>query len=235
MRRLALAWLLCLPAARAAEAHPHMADDPLVWMLEVEELEHRRDGGAGDLHWDVVGWIGYDDNRLALRSEGERETGGPAENQLELLWWRPLSAWWDLVAGARYDSGPLDDRAYLAVGVQGLAPQWLHVEATGYLGDRGDWGVRLQADYDWLFTQRLVLAARAEGEWWSDSDDRLARGSGESAATLGLRLRYEIRREFAPYLGLEWKRSLGDSADLVRAAGDDVDSHRWVAGVGFWF
>jgi copper resistance protein B len=230
--------LLVLPAlARARDElpHPHAHDDALAWMLDVEELEWRQDGGAGDLHWDVVGWLGYDRNRLLLRDEGERPPGGPAENELELFWSHAATPWWDLLAGVRYDSGEEPSRAYLALGVSGLAPQWIHLEATGYFGDRGDVGLRLEADYEWLFTQRLALAGRAETSLWSADEERLERGAGESKATLGLRLRYELRREIAPYFGVEWERTLGDTADLDRAAGKSPRALRWVAGVGFWF
>ncbi len=236
MVRLIVALLSLVPALAVAEMNsPHMHDDPLAWKVEAEELEWRQDGGRDDLHWDVVGWLGYDANRLWLKSEGEREPGTTAENQIELLWGHAATTWWDSMLGLRVDSGALPTRVYAAFGVQGEAPQFVHVEATAYVGDRLDAGLRLQADYDWLLTQRLVLAGRAEAEWWSDAADREPRGSAASQATLGLRIRYEIRRELAPYAGLEWTRALGDSAELARVDREPVRALRWVAGVRFWF
>lgn len=228
--------MLLLPVLASAQANmAHMHDDPLAWKLEVEELEWRQDGGREDLHWDVVGWLGHDANRLWLRSEGEREPGATAENQFELLWGHAIAPWWDSMLGLRVDSGALPTRVYAAFGVQGEAPQFVHVEATAYLGDRLDAGLRLQADYDLLLTQRLVLAARAEAELWTDADEREGRGAAASQASVGLRLRYEFLRELAPYAGLEWARALGDSADLARDDREPVQELRWVAGLRFWF
>lgn len=215
--------------------HEHMHMDPVMGMFKAEELEVRQQPGADGLHWDVSAWLGNDRQRLWLRDEGEREAGEQAENRLELLWTVPLDAWWDGQAGVRLDTSAGPSRTYGALGLQGLAPQWVHLEVTGYVGEGGQLGARLQADYDWLFTNRLVLAGRLETDAWAEDDPEVGIGSGWSEITLGLRLRYEIRREFAPYLGVEWYGLLGDTADYARAAGEDRRDARLVAGLRFWF
>jgi copper resistance protein B len=223
------------PDVAATDMHAHMEHDPLTATLLAEQFEGQAGSGDDVLKWDATGWVGHDMNRLWLRTEGERPSGRSGEARTELLWGRPVTAFWDLLAGVRHDVGPGPARAYAAFGVQGLAPQWFHVEATAYLGESGQAGLRLQADYDWLFTNRLILAARAEAQAWGEDDEPVRIGSGVSTGSAGLRLRYEIRREFAPYLGIEWQALFGDTADFARAAGEERRDTRVVAGVRFWF
>jgi copper resistance protein B len=223
------------PDVSGTDMHAHMDDDPLLGSLAVDELEWRKGPGDDSLHWDATGWIGRDANRLWLRAEGERAEGGRAENRLELLWGRPVAPWWDLLAGLRHDTGEGPSRTYAVLGVQGTTPQWLHLDATACFGERGQSGLRVEGQYEWLLTNRLVLAARAEGEAWGRDDAANGIGSGFSDWQAGLRLRYEIRRKFAPYAGAEWSGLAGDTADFAREAGGDVRDTRVVAGVRFWF
>lgn len=223
------------PDVSGTDLHAHMEHDPLTAMLLAEQFEWQ--GGSGDdaLKWDATGWAGFSMNRLWLRTEGERPSGSSGEAQTELLYGRPIAPWWDLVAGVRHDVGPGPARTYAGIGVQGLAPQWFHVEATAYYGERGQAGLRLQADYDWLFTNALVLTFRPEVSAWSDDDEATGIGSGLSEASVGLRLRYEIRPELAPYVGVEWTGLFGDTADIARDASEDRRESRVVAGLRFWF
>lgn len=223
------------PDVSGTDMHAHMHDDPLSGMLLAEHFEWQGRSGRDALHWDVTGWLGHDMNRLWLRSEGERESGNAGEHELELFWGKPVAAWWDVLLGLRHDSGPGPSRSYLALGLQGLAPQWFHVEATGYAGEGGQFGVGLEVDYDWLFTNRLILTLRSEAEAWSDDDERAGIGSGLSTLAAGLRLRYELRREFAPYIGVHWQGIVGNTADLARKAGEERRETSVVAGLRFWF
>jgi copper resistance protein B len=152
-----------------------------------------------------------------------------------LLWWRPVTSRWNLVAGLRQDLEPEAARSYAALGVQGLAPGWVHVEATAYFGERGQSAVTLRAGPELLLTNRLLLAPLVELEAWGRDDEANGIGNGLSRLTAGLRMRYEIRREFAPYVGLEWAGKLGDTGDLAREAGESVRDARWVAGLRVWF
>lgn len=231
--------LAATPGERAAAfpdlAHTQVHDAPWFAALLVERLEWQQHSGDDALLWDATGWIGSDSSRLWLRSEGERTSGAAGEGTLEAFWGRPVAAWWDLLAGVRRDFGPGASRSYLALGVQGLAPQWFHVEATAYAGEGGQVGAGLEVQYDWLLTQRLILGARGEALGWSDDDTPAGIGAGLASGSLGLRLRYEIRREFAPYVGIDWQGRFGDTADLARAAGERRRETSAVAGVRFWF
>lgn len=259
--RLTLSWFaglglgLGLMAAGAASAAPqlsaeeraaafpelpagmdHMREPWVDGSLMAEHLEWQARDGSNALAWDLIGWVGTDEHRLWLRDEGEHRSGGArVENRLELHYGRPVAAWWDAVAGVRVDTGHGATRRYLAIGLQGLAPQWFHVEATGYLGKGGQLGLRVEGEYEWLFTNRLILALRAEAETWKDDDPQAGIGSGVGEVSAGLRLRYEWRRELAPYIGVEWASLHGDSADLARAEGERVHDRRLVLGLRAWF
>lgn len=227
---------LAIAEDSAPSVAAHMNDNPWQTMFLLDRFEWQNAGGEGDaLVWDVNAWTGTDDHRVLLRAAGERVDGTTEENRVELLWWHPVASRWDLVAGLRQDLEPVTPRSYAALGVQGLAPWWVHVEATAYLGERGQTAVTLEAETDLLLTNRLVLTPRVEAQAYGRDDERNGIGKGLSEITAGLRLRYEIRREFAPYFGLEWTGKLGDTADLARADGESVRDARWVAGVRVWF
>jgi copper resistance protein B len=223
------------PDVSGTDLHAHMVHDPFTAMLLAEQFEWQAGPGPDELQWDVAGWAGYSMNRVWLRTEGERPSGESGAGQAELLYGRPVSAWWDLVAGLRHDFGPGPARNYAAVGVQGLAPQWFHVEATAYFGEGGQLGLALTSDYEWRLTRQLILAARLEADAWSEDDEAAGLGSGLAELTTGLRLRYQLVPEFAPYVGVEWTGLLGDTADIARDLGEPRRDTRVVAGLRFWF
>lgn len=192
------------------------------------------DPGTG-LAWEAQGWIGGDVDRLWLRSEGERAHGGTESADLELLYGRGVSAWWDVVAGVRHDFEPGASQTFAAFGVQGLAPYWFEVSATAYLGEGGRTSASLEAEYELLLTNRLILQPLVEVELFGKDDPARGIGAGLATAEAGLRLRYEVTRKFAPYLGVVYERALGETADLQRAAGEDVTDVRFVVGLRTWF
>jgi copper resistance protein B len=215
--------------------HAHMNDDPLVGMVLVDELEWQDTSPDSTLAWNVSAWLGHDTGRLLFRSEGDRTDGDVEELRAELLWSKPVTAWWNVVAGLRQDAGTGPGRSYGLVGVQGLAPYRFHIEADLFAGERGQFGTRLESSYEVLLTNRLILVPSAELEAFGKDDAATGIGSGLSSLQLGLRLRYEIRREFAPYVGVEWAGSLGDTADFARADNEPVRDTRVVAGIRLWF
>jgi copper resistance protein B len=152
-----------------------------------------------------------------------------------MLWWRPATAWWDLVVGLRQDIGAGPERTYGLVGLKGTTPYRFHLEGDILAGERGQFGARLESDYEVLLTNRLILVPRAELQAYGKADPATGIGQGLSQLELGLRLRYEIRRELAPYVGVEWSGALGDTADLFREEGEDVRDTRFLAGLRFWF
>jgi copper resistance protein B len=202
----------------------------LVDRLEASDGDH-----GATLEWKASAWIGGDINRLWLRTEGESAGGDVEHGDVEVLGGHAISPWWDLVAGLRHDFGDGPSRTFAAVGVTGLAPFKIEVEATAYLGTSGQTAARVEAGYDTLLTNRLILQWHAEANLYGEDDE--ARGIGAGLATLegGLRLRYEIRRQVAPYVGLTWSRAFGDTADFRRELFEDVSDTRLVAGVRVWF
>lgn len=209
----------------------HTHADPLVWMLQADRFETTQDDA---LAWEAQAWIGYDRGRLWLRSEGERAHGS-TEASVEALWGKPVDAWWDVLAGLRHDRGHGPSRDWLAVGVQGLAPYKFEIAATAYLGSGGRSMLQLEAEYELLLTNKLILQPRVEASLYGREDAARGVGAGLAETAAGLRLRYEIRREFAPYVGYEWSGKHGRSADIARTAGGTVRDHGWVAGLRFWF
>lgn len=190
--------------------------------------------GTG-LEWKAVGWIGTDLNRLWIRSEGGRERGRNEKADIEVLYGRSIAPWWDVVAGVRQDFAPGSSQTFAAIGVQGLAPYKFEVEATAYISPSGQTAARLEAEYDTLLTNRLILQWQAEAELHGKDDARRGIGSGLSTTEAGLRLRYEFTRQFAPYIGVVWERAYGGTADFRRAEGEDTNDTRFVAGLRIWF
>lgn len=185
--------------------------------------------------YSLYGWYGRDINRLVFKSEGEATQDELHEASLELHWGHALTAFWNTQLGMRYDTGEADDKIWLAAGIQGLAPYWFEIDATAYIDTDARVAFRMEAEYELLLTQKLVLQPVIETNIYSKKDDTRAIGAGLSDLHAGLRLRYEIRREFAPYLGMEWRRTFGESADLLEAANIDTSEFNAVAGIRFWF
>ncbi len=223
------------PPTGGPDMHSMMHDDSLQSFVLFDRLEAwSADPGTGT-EWDAQAWFGTDLNRLWLRSEGERIDGRTESADLEVLYGRAVATWWDVVVGVRHDFKPGDSQNYAAIGVIGLAPQKFEVEATVYVGERGQTAARLEAEYDVLLTNRLILQPLVEANLQGKNDSRRGIGSGLSTIEAGFRLRYEITRRFAPYLGFVRERAFGQTADYRRADGDDIDDTRVVAGVRVWF
>lgn len=213
----------------------HMHGSVPAGMLLIDQLEafYGRDGNGQS--WEAEGWYGSDVDKLWLRSEGERSRGKLEDGNLEAFWNRGIAAFWSTQLGVRHDFGEGPARNWAAFGVQGLAPYWFEVEATAYAGPSGRTAARLRADYELLFTQRLILQPEAEVNLYGKNDPQRRIGRGVSDVQFGLRLRYEIRREFAPYIGVNWIRRVGTSADYARQDRQPVLDRQIVAGVRIWF
>ncbi len=189
------------------------------------------DDGLG---WDMDAWYGTDLNKLWIRSTGEQRGDNEAFN-VDALWDRVIARWWSVQGGVQYEEVNRHSRTSLALGLQGLAPQWFEIEATAYLRDDGTASAHGEVDYDLLLTQRLILQPSAELTINSANDRKLRTGSGLSEIEIGLRLRYEIRRELAPYVGVRWVRSFGNTADFDRSDGHEVSDVEALAGLRVWF
>lgn len=212
-----------------------MGDELNFGSLLVDRLESVRTRDNSSTTYELQGSYGGDYNRAVLKAEGEVDGGKLHDARTELLWSHAVSAYWNTQLGVRYDSGLKPERKWLAFGVQGLAPYWFEIDATVYVGEQGRTALRFDAEYELLLTQKLILQPRFEVNIYGKSDTQRERGSGLSDAALGLRLRYEIRREFAPYIGIERSNKYGGSADFARAEGQPSSESRVVAGLRFWF
>ena len=192
-------------------------------------------GSGGGYRWDGEAWFGGDLNRLVVRTEGEGSVGSGLESgEVQALHSRAVGPYTDLQAGVRQDFSPRG-RTYLAVGARKLLPYWFDVEGALFLSTKGEFLARLEGTYDLRLFQRVVLQPRAELNFAAQDTPQTRTGSGLSNAELGLRLRYEIRREFAPYIGVSWDRRFGRTADYWRAAGDNAQSTTFVVGLRTWF
>jgi len=214
---------------------PHPHGKGALGMLLLDQLEaiHGRDGNAQA--WEVQGWYGRDEDKLWLRSEGEISSGKVEDGDIEALWNHAIAAFWDSQLGMRHDFGAGPGRDWAAFGVQGLAPYWFELAATGYVGSSGRTAARFRAAYEVLFTQRLILQPELELNLYGKDDPARGIGRGLSDAQFGLRLRYEIRREFAPYVGINWVRRFGTTADYARTDGQRASDQQLVAGFRIWF
>ena len=210
-----------------------MNDDAAFGMVKFDQLERAFDSG-NPASWEGDAWYGGDFDKVWLRSEGEHDDGR-LDAKTELFWDHAFATFWDWQLGARHDSGLGADRDWAAFGVRGIAPYWFDVEATAYAGEQGRTAFRLRTEYVVLFTQRLILQPELEMNLYGKDDPQREVGSGLSDAQFGLRLRYEIRREFAPYVGLVWQRRFGDAARFARIDRHDATEAQVVAGIRFWF
>ena len=214
---------------------PVMADQAYMGGLMANRLERSRSADNSFNAYDIQGWFGKDYERLVLKAEGAAAGGKLQEARTELLWGHALATYWNTQLGVRYDSGLEPDQTWLAFGVQGIAPYWFEVDASAYAGDNGKTALRLGAEYELLLTQKLILQPRVEASIYGQTDPVRELGSGLSSLVAGVRLRYEIRREFAPYVGVEWNGKFSGTADFARAANMPTKETYVVAGLRFWF
>ncbi|VTO14728.1 Copper resistance protein B precursor [Brevundimonas vancanneytii] len=245
------------PPAAARSAPAHAADllfDPAVMAASrkqllvengdirttavlIDSIEASFGDGADGYSWGAQGWTGGDINRFWWKTEGEGEIDGKLhEAEVQALYSRAIAPFWDVQAGVRQDFRPDgDDTTHLTVGVQGVAPYWFEMSAAAFLSTEGDLTARAEAEYDQRITQKWILQPAIEVALSASDIPELEIGSGLTSVTAGLRLRYEIRKEFAPYVGVEWTRSLGDTADYAKARGQDPEDTRFVVGIKAWF
>lgn len=210
-------------------------DKQRITYVLVDRLEYRSQAGPNLRVWDAQGWTGDDRNKAWFKTEGENEAGGGTERaEVQALYARRISPFWHLQAGVRRDARSGIWRNSAVLGVQGLAPYWFDVEGMVFAERRGISG-RLEFETDWLITQRAILQPRFETQFAGYTDRDRGVGKGVEHVELGVRLRYEIRREFAPYVGVTWSRKLGETADLARARGEDTRTSSVVVGIRVWY
>ena len=245
-----LGLLLCLAAAglsvsvraQMAAAEPTAAapfgapvdDEHVFYHAMLDEFEGRL-GRDNSFRWEGEAWAGTDTNRLWLKSEGETTNGTVDDGQQELFYSRPISTYFDVQLGSRYDLDSRPGRGWGAFGGEGLAPLFFHVAATGYVSDTGHYAAKIEGSYDQLLTQRLILQPQIEMNLYSKDDPARLIGSGVSDIDAGLGLRYEIDRKFAPYIGVAYEGKFGQTAALAHSAGESTGDVRFLFGIRSWF
>jgi copper resistance protein B len=238
------------------EDPPHKFSSPGDWPAPVNDQEHRlftlvdaleyrpRTGGGdstNDYRWDIEGWYGGDYNRLWFKSEGQKDTAFKADYDVDfqLLYGRFIQKYYDLQMGGRVETqsfkGRNVTRSLGVIGIEGLVPYNYEFESALFIDQDGAVSARLSLTKDMLLTQRLILQTRFETNAAVQRVEEFTTGSGLNNLELGFRLRYEIRREFAPYVGISLDKSFGETATLVRQEGGDPSQIRLVVGVRAWF
>lgn len=226
-------------AERAAAVRPagghSMGDYARNTLVLIDRLEAFDVDGESGVEWEAEAWIGTDRHKLWLRSEGERVGEDLEDADLEVLYGRAVAPWWDVVAGVRHHFEPGQAQDMAVLGVMGVAPYKFEMEASLYLGESGYSGARLEVEYEALLTNRLILQPSVEVNVHGQDDRAHGNGQGLGMIEAGLRLRYEVTRRFAPYVGLVHQRAYGRTADFRREAGEDANDTRLVAGLRIWF
>lgn len=213
-------------------------DDKVFYQVMGDRLEQRFQQGDNVLLHDIQAWVGTDYDKLWLKSEGEYNTTSDKHEQtsVEALYSRNIASFWDLQAGYRHDFiSKADDRDFAALGFQGLAPYWFEIQATSYISDEGDISAKLEAEYDVLLSQRLILQPRLETKIAVQDVEEYNIGSGITGFETGLRLRYEFSRKFAPYIGVSWAQNVGETKNMLEADGEQTNNTALVTGIKFWF
>ena len=209
------------------------ADDDIYTFAQADRFEYAE--SERQFVWDLQGWVGDDYRKLWIKTEGKRERDTNKDSELQLLYSRAWSPFFDWQVGVRFDQAPSPNRSYVVLGAQGLAPQWFEIDTAVFLSDEGEISARLEAEYDLLLTQRLVLQPRLDWEVSGSNVPERGIGRGTMKTEFGLRLRYEWHRKFAPYIGVNWSRLGGDTADLARTIGEDVEDTSFIVGLRLWY
>ena len=227
MRKLLLSMLLSMGFGQALYAD--MEDDPLTTMFLMDRFEVLNNAENTRV-WEGSFWIGYDIDKLYLYSEGEATTDELESSQNELVYSRAIAAFWDAQIGLAYDKNTDASKTWAEVAISGLAPYYFESRAALLVNGDGNVGLRLDTEYEALFTQKLILTPSLEADFYTKDDAKLSIGSGLSNIEAGLRLRYEIRREFAPYIGVTWEKTFGNTRDY-----NPIDETNFLLGLRFWF
>jgi len=203
--------------------------DPLYTKVTIDSLE-KQNNDEKSLSWEGNIWTGYDLNKLYLYSEGEKGKDSSTESENQLVFSHAISPYWDIQLGLGYDKTPSENQTWGVLALQGMAPYFVETRLALFSDDEGNFGLRIEAEYDALITQKLSLSPSISSSLYSDDIPEMEIGKGLSNITLGLRLNYDLSREFSPYIGIEWNKNYGNTNDF-----NQKDETYAVAGFKFWF
>ena len=227
---LALIGLLLSSTAFAMEN-----DDPIVTKVMIDQLETRIQNGDDPLVLEARAWVGTDLDKFVIKASAEQVKNDLEELELQALYSRAIDPYWDFQVGLRQDQKPTPVRNWLALGFAGVAPYWFDIDSTLFIGESNQVALRFKAEYEAMITQKWVLSPEIEVNLYSKDDAATGAGSGLSNTQFGLRLRYEIWREFAPYIGINWNKQYGNTATFTKNAGGNTEASQLVVGIRAWF
>jgi copper resistance protein B len=227
MRRILLSLMTIMGLGQNAQAAS--GDDPLRTMLVMDRFEVLNNDESTKV-WEGSFYIGYDLDKLYIYSDGEATSDGLESSQNELVYSRAIAPFWDAQIGLVYDKNEDASKTWGEIAIAGLAPYYFETRAALLVNGDGNMGLRLDAEYEILFTQKLILSTSVEADLYSKDDATMQLGSGLSSMEAGLRLRYEFVREFAPYIGVTWEKTFGNTRNY-----NAVDETNFLVGVRFWF
>ncbi len=211
-----------------------MEDDPVLTKV-MGEVEMRSTNGDNPRVWNIDAWVGQDLNKLWIKAEGERVGSNTEQSELQLLYSKAVAPFWDLQFGVKKDFNPKPSRNWGVIAAKGLAPYLFEIDASLFIGESGQSAVRLDAEYEYMLSQKLIISPEIEINIFGKDDELTGTGKGLSTVEAGLRLRYEITREFAPYIGINWEKKYGNTADFSTTEGENIEDTQLVVGVRFWF
>lgn len=232
-KTLRLLFIPCVLLSHITYAHEN--DDPILASLMLDKLEWRDTEYSQKTVLDAQAWIGKDLNKFWLKTEIENDHNETEHAEVQALYSHAIAPFWDIQLGLRQDLKPTPTHTWGVLGIQGLAPYFFDVDAALFIGEAGRTAARISAEYDLRFTQRLILAPEVNINFYGQNDPEAGTGSGLSDINAGLRLRYEIFREFSPYIGINWNKTFGKSADFARHKNETISDTQWLIGVRAWF
>ncbi|SBS29168.1 Copper resistance protein B precursor [Marinomonas spartinae] len=209
-------------------------DDPLLSYVAIDQLEKGLESDD-PISFSFQAWVGYDMDKIWLKTSSEYQNSDDQGLEVQALYSHAVAPYWDMQMGVRRDIKPSPSRDWLVLGFQGLAPYFFDIDGAFFVGEKGQTSIRLSIEQEWLITQKLILTPEFEMNAYGKSDDELSMGAGLTDINAGLRLKYEITRKFAPYIGIDWSKKLGATADLARDNGDSISNSQFVIGVTAWF
>lgn len=219
----------------STDTFAHATDDPLLAKIMIDQLEWHSSGPENFYTLDAQGWLGKDLHKLWFKTDVKQAGGHVQEAEVQALYSRAIAPFWDLQVGVRQDLKPTPDHLWGVIGIQGLAPYFFELDAALFIDESGASAARFSVDYELMFTQKLVLTPQLSLNFYGQNDQARFIGSGLSDAQADLRLRYEFRRELAPYVGASWTRRFSNSADFARENKQEISGYEWLIGLRVWF
>jgi len=217
-----------------ASVYAGAQDDPLLTKVMIDQVEIDT-GNENAVAWSAQAWVGYDLNKIWLKTQGERAEGETETAEVHALYSRAIAPFWDLQFGIRQDLKPSPSNEWAVIGLQGLAPYFFEIDTALFVGENAKTALRIEAEYELMLTQKWVLSPEIEANFYGQNDDVTGTGSGLSDIEAGLSLRYEIVREFAPYIGINWSKKFGNTADYAAEQGQEKSKTQLVLGFRAWF